>query len=93
MTEQKDKVSISTVLVCLFAICFLIYISIPYFGIRHDLKALGILILTIPFIIGIIRAIGKKGNVTPWEQWAFILISLALFITQSIIGGRMSHWF
>lgn len=93
--DKADKVrtDYSTIFINLLAIGFLSYVAWMICAIHHYMKVVAVYALMMPKFISIWRAFSKKGKLTDFEQWVFIVIALLCWAAQSLMTGKLSHIF
>jgi thiol:disulfide interchange protein len=87
----KPRLDVSTILVNLLAIGFLLYIAWMLRDIGSHLRAVAVYSLMMPKFISIWRAFKRCDKITDTEQWVFIIIALVLWIVQSFLTGKLHN--
>lgn len=88
---EKKRIDFSTIFINLLAIGFLSYIAWMLCAIQHYMKVVAIYALMMPKFISIWRAFSKKGKLTDFEQWVFIVIALICWAIQSSMTGKLAR--
>ncbi len=89
---EKGKIDFSTILINLLAVGFLSYVAWMICAMHHYMKAVAVYALMMPKFISIWRAFSRRGKLTDFEQWVFIVIALICWAIQSAMTGKLSHF-